>query len=387
MSEPFDVAVVGGGILGLAFAAEAARRGKSVILCERDRQAQGASIRNFGMVWPIGQPPGPLHGIAMKSRDRWLELAAAGVLWATPCGSIHLAHEDDEFAVLAEFAARAPALGIECELLDARATCARLPAANPDGLRGSLFSPAELAIDPRQAIARIPKWLAEQQGVQFRFETTVIAAEPGTIRTAAGDTIAARQTIIASGTDFETLFPAEFRTAGIRKCKLQMLRTPPQPGGWRLGPHVAGGLTLAHYTAFQLCDALAKLKQRIDAEMGDYVRFGIHVMASQNELGEVLIGDSHEYDADISIFDKQQIDNLVLRYLRRMVRLPSFEIAQRWHGLYAKHAERPLLLLEPRPGVTIAAAPGGAGMTMSFGFAQAWWHAREAGKPFNLETA
>src|SRR5262249_62310875 len=73
-----EVAVVGGGILGLAHAYMAAKHGRSVVVFERGMRAQGASVRNFGMIWPIGQPPGPMHDIALRSRSLWL----GGVEWS-----------------------------------------------------------------------------------------------------------------------------------------------------------------------------------------------------------------------------------------------------------------------------------------------------------------
>jgi D-hydroxyproline dehydrogenase subunit beta len=110
------------------------------------------------------------------------------------------------------------------------------------------------------------------------------------------------------------------------------------------------------------------------------MRYGIHVMAAQNQLGEVLIGDSHEYDEAIEPWDKPVIDALILDYLRRLLQLPDWTIASRWHGMYARHPGLPVFTADPQPGVTVMASPGGAGMTLSFGLAEEWW-ARGANGP------
>ena len=85
MSGVYDLAVVGGGILGLAHAYEAARRGKRVVVIDRDAQANGASVRNFGFVTVTGQDRGTVWRRAMKSRDVWAEIAPkAGIRGREP---------------------------------------------------------------------------------------------------------------------------------------------------------------------------------------------------------------------------------------------------------------------------------------------------------------
>jgi FAD dependent oxidoreductase TIGR03364 len=302
-----------------------------------------------------------------------LELKANAGVWLEECGSVHAVYEPDELRVLEEFVAVAPQHGIACQLLSASAAAREFPALNPNGLLGALHSPTECVVDPRQAIGILPQFLRERYGVQFHFQTTVTAVEMPTVRTANGDTWQVNHCLVCSGADFETLFPAVYVTSGLVRCKLQMMATGPQAKGWKLGPHVAGGLTLGHYKAFEVCGSLSNLKERVTATMPEYVKYGIHVMASQNQSGEIIIGDSHEYDADMSPFDNPHIDELILDYLGKMLRLPDPTIRRRWSGVYAKHPTLMQFTAEPQPGCHILASPGGAGMTLSFGLAERWW--------------
>jgi FAD dependent oxidoreductase TIGR03364 len=367
------VAIVGGGILGLAHAWAAARRGWRVLLCERGRRALGASVRNFGMIWPIGQPAGALHACALRSRAAWLELGQRAGIWVDPCGSLHLAYATDEWAVLQEFAGQAAALGYDCQLWNAAQIQARCPAVRTDRLCGALWSATELCVDPREALIRLPLWLHETLGVELHYNTLITAVDMPHVRANTGQTWEVERVVVCSGTDFQTLFPEVFAAAGIQQCKLQMMRTAPQPGGWRLGPHLAGGLTLCHYAAFRDCASLSALRERLAGEFPDYIRYGIHVMAGQNQRGEIVIGDSHESDDAIEPFDKSIIDTLILDYLRHMVRLPDETIAEHWHGRYAKHPTQPVYSAEPQPGVMVMVSPGGAGMTLAFGLAEVCW--------------
>jgi D-hydroxyproline dehydrogenase subunit beta len=374
------VAIVGGGIVGLAHAWSAADRGCSVTIFERGTEASGASIRNFGMIWPIGQPAGELYDLAIASRKRWLALCAASGIWVHPCGSIHLAHQADEWAVLQEFQASAKERDGETALLSPSEVLEKSPGTNPRGLLGGLYSSRELCVNPRRVIREMPQWLARQFAVRLAFGTTVVGIAAagnqtggGVLTMADGRTEAFDRVIVCGGSDLRALFPELFAASGLRLCKLQMLKTKSQPAGWRLGPHLASGLTLRHYRNFEKCPSLPKLQQRIAAESPELDRLGIHVMASQNDAGEVILGDSHEYDAEIDPFDKMLIDDLIIRELRKVLCLPDWTISERWHGIYAKHPSQPAFEQEVSPGVAVCTGTGGAGMTMSFGLAERAW--------------
>ncbi len=181
------------------------------------------------------------------------------------------------------------------------------------------------------------------------------------------------QAVVAGGDDFATLYPEVLAASGLFRVKLQMMRTAPQPDGWRMGPALAAGLTLRFYPSFRMCSALAALEARIAAELPEYERFYIHVMASQTPAGEVTIGDSHVYGEEVTIFDQPRIDELILRYLEGFLTLPAPGIVERWHGVYAKHAELPWFVATPGPGVRIGTGLGGAGMTLSCGLAAKNW--------------
>lgn len=368
-----QIGIVGAGIVGLAHAWLAAERGHRVTVFERSPKASGASIRNFGMIWPIGQANRELYEIALRGRARWLKASEEAGFWCMPCGSIHLAHRADEWAVLKEFHATAPALGVQCSLLSPEEVLAKSPAANPHNLLGGLFSPTELCVNPPQAIRRISGWLAAKYDVRFEFSTVVTQVETGEAHTADGRTWNFDRILICSGTDLETLFPNELSQSGIKPCKLQMLSTRSQEKGWRIGPHLASGLTLRHYKIFEVCKSLAALRKRIADETPELDQYGIHVMAAQNDEGAVILGDSHEYGDAIEPFDQSLIEDLILRELREVVTLPDWTIARRWHGVYGKHPELKIFAQEPLPGVHLRTGIGGTGMTMAFGLAEADW--------------
>lgn len=365
----YDDIVVGAGVLGLAHAYHLARRGRRVAVFERSPTAAGASVRNFGMLWPIGQPFGEPRALALRSLEIWLEVLRAAGLPHECCGSLHLAYHEDEAQILREYAALSKTAGELVEVLDAAGIMQRTRAVKREGLQAALWSARETCIDPRAVIASLPLWLDRQHGVHFHFGTAVTAIDVPDVR-AGGKSWQAERVWVCSGHDFESLFPEQFSASGMVRCKLQMMRTQPVGNRWRLGAMLAAGLTLRHYRSFEGCPTLPALRQRIARESPWFDRHGIHVLVSQNDAGELTLGDSHEYGDAVGPFDKTEIDDLVLGYLGTFLDAPELRIASRWHGVYARHEDRLAVILHPRPRVTVVTGVGGAGMTLSFGLAE-----------------
>lgn len=360
--------VIGAGIVGLATARALAIRGYKVKVIERTHRAVGASIRNFGMIWPIGQPDGVLYERAMLSRRIWKDVCKEAGIWYDKVGSMHVAYNKDEWNVLEELTAEYQHRNYL--LLKADETVAGSGAVVKNGLLGSLYSPDEMIVDPREAIAKIPGWLTEKWGVEFFWGKTVTDVAYPAVYTGQ-DEWEADEIFICSGADFETLYPQLYATAPLTKCKLQMMRMAAQPANWRIGPALCGSLSLVHYAGFKAAQSLSVLQKRFTEEYPEYLKWGIHVMVSQNQAGELTIGDSHEYGETHDPFDKQIINQLILDYLKSFARFKNETISETWNGVYPKLTNgQTELIAEPEPGVTIINGLGGAGMTLSFGLCE-----------------
>jgi glycine/D-amino acid oxidase-like deaminating enzyme len=144
-----------------------------------------------------------------------------------------------------------------------------------------------------------------------------------------------------------------------------------QPDHWRIGPALCGGLSLIHYRSFQAASSLPGLYDFFKERYPAYLDWGIHVMVSQNNLGELTIGDSHEYSLNPDPFDKDFINRMIMDYLSTFARFKDDSILETWHGVYPKLTNGDTeLVTSPEPGVWIVNGLGGAGMTLSFGLTE-----------------
>jgi glycine/D-amino acid oxidase-like deaminating enzyme len=141
----YDLAVVGGGILGLAHAYVAAREGLKVVLIERDGAASGASIRNFGFITVTGQERGTSWQLARRTRDIWADLAPRAAIPIEHEGLYLTARSPEAIAVIEAFLAE---MGEGCSLLGAAAFRAASGGMGGADLMGALHSPHEIRVDP-----------------------------------------------------------------------------------------------------------------------------------------------------------------------------------------------------------------------------------------------
>ena len=369
MSEKTAI-VVGAGILGMATARALALKGYQVTIFEKSQQSLGASIRNFGMLWPIGQPDGKLYERAIRSREIWKEYLTNAKINFDPCGSIHLAYDKEEQDVLEELYEHFTKHNRPVSLMQPNTIAEKFSGINQQNLKAGLYSSDETIIDPREGIKHLPAYLKDYYNIKIFWGTAITNVTTNTVWSFKTK-YNADLICICSGADFETLYPEQFKALPIIKTKLQMMRFVPNDPNYRIGTSICGGLSLLHYKSFTASKSLDILKAKIDLELPEYVKNGIHVMVAQNHKGELTVGDSHEYDLDFEPFDNHYINELILNYLKKLIHIDNWTLQQSWNGVYPKMTNGATdLLLKVEPGVYIVNGIGGNGMTLSFGYAE-----------------
>jgi FAD dependent oxidoreductase TIGR03364 len=365
----YDLAVVGGGIVGLAHALAARRLGKSVVLLEREPACTGASIRNFGFVTVTGQARGLQWRRALRSRDVWDEVAGAAGIPVQHTG-LTLALHTDEGVALAE-AFLATEMGAGCDLVPAADAARGVPHLRADGLKAVLVSPHERRVEAKDAIPALTRWLAERHGVEIRTGVAVTAAVPPRLQTSAGP-VEAAACVVCPGTDFTGLFAERLAAYGLSRCKLHMLRARPRPGGYALPAAVMGDLSLVRYPGYAALPESAAVRARLqqDPAAAHALSHGIHLIAVQSADGSLVLGDSHHTADAPDPFQPAAVDDAILAQARTALAVDDLEVTERWTGVYAASAGRENLVDRPTEDVRLVVITSGTGMSTAFAIAE-----------------
>ncbi len=363
----YDIAIIGAGIVGLAHALAAARRGLRVIVIDGDSRANGASIRNFGFITVTGQSAGAVWNRARRSRDVWAEIAPRANIEIVHRNECLIVHSAEAQKVLAEF--KATEMGADCELLSREQVLQRAPMANANNVCGALWSPHELRIEPRTAQPALAAYLQSEYDVTIEWGVHVWGVAAPVIETSAGKVFADRL-VVATGPDFVTLFPQIHAKRGVRLCKLQMLRLAPQPPGWRLPASIMSDLGLIRYEGFSAQPAAAVLRETLAAQDPEILAHGIHLIVVQSCDGSLVVGDSHEYGATLDPFYSTDIEAAILRLAYSVLNIPNHDVIERWIGLYPQSESCEAFVEAPDARTRVVQVTTGNGMSTSFGFAE-----------------
>ncbi|MDN8615721.1 TIGR03364 family FAD-dependent oxidoreductase [Variovorax ginsengisoli] len=365
-STHFDLVVVGAGIVGLAHAYTAARRGLKVCVVERDAACVGASIRNFGFITVTGQGAGDTWRRARRAREIWGEIAPAAGIEALHHGLWLTAFRPQALEVLKEF--MATPMGEGCELLEVAEAALRAPVLRLDGAHGVLYSPHEMRVESRTAIGLMARWLAEAMGVVFRFGEAVLEVAAPRVRTARA-VLHGERVAVCTNTDLNGLFAERLAPHGLQLCQLHMLRVQPEPG-FRLPGSVMADLSLVRYHGYSKLPAAAALLEQFRREEAESLASGIHLIVVQSADGSLVVGDSHHYGAAPGPFADQRVDELILEHLHRALQLRQARVSERWVGLYPSSASTDCLIDAPDDATRLVLVTSGTGASTAFGIAE-----------------
>jgi FAD dependent oxidoreductase TIGR03364 len=357
------IAVVGGGVLGTMHAVVARQRGHEVVHLEREAEARGASVRNFGLIWVSGRRTGAELGLALRARELWEELGAeVPGLRFRAAGSLTLATDDTELRLLKEAAALPDAERRGFELLDPGTVRAVNPALRGE-LAGGLLCHADAIVEPRQALPALRRYLAGD-GYQWLPGREVVEIAPNAVRDHIGAWHHCDLVILCPGATFTGVvgrYLGYLARDGVRRVRLQMMQTAPMAE--RLTTAVADGDSLRYYPAYDLPG-----RRHLPPQSPVAARARAQLLLVQRADGGLTVGDTHEYGEPFAFDVDEDAYNHLRARAEALLGGPIPRVRHRWAGVYSEvdpSAAGAALYhrSEVEPGVVLITAPGGRGMT------------------------
>ncbi|HZJ21645.1 MAG TPA: TIGR03364 family FAD-dependent oxidoreductase [Pricia sp.] len=375
MTNQYDLIVVGGGVLGTFHAYHAINNGLKVALVERDGKPQGATVRNFGQVVPSGMDT-KWQAYGRESLRIYKKIQSKFDISVRQEGSIYLASNDEEVQLLEELHTINISNSYPSELFTKEQCLGKYPNLRSDYVKAGLFFPEEIMVEPREMINRLHQYL-KKSGLDLYMGETILECDVlrngVQLYTAQNRLLSAEKVIICNGSDFKTLYPKLFNESDLIVSKLQMMQTKVQPN-YRLPSSVLTGLSIRRYEAFAECPSFAAIKAKEDADALEK-KWGVHILFKQAMDGSVILGDSHEYAPagridELGMDLNMDIDNFILQEAKKIFDLPTYEIQNRWYGLYSQCKTTDIYQHTIDEDVHIVTGIGGKGMTGSAGFAK-----------------
>ncbi|MFJ4475319.1 TIGR03364 family FAD-dependent oxidoreductase [Streptomyces xanthochromogenes] len=361
------VIVVGAGVVGTMHAWQAVERGHEVVHIERESEARGASLRNFGQIWVSGRAGGEELDTALRARELWEGIGKrVPGLGFRPNGSLTPLRTELEIAVAEAALARDDAAARGYKLLTADEARALNPALR-GGFTAALWCERDAAVEPRTAQLALKAELLASGRYTFlggrEVREVIEGAHGSAVRDDHGDVHTGDTVVLCTGAWLGGLVRELAPELPVRRVRLQMMQTAPL--GEALTTSIADADSFRYYPAYasEALDAL-------NAGQGQEATAAAHKMQLlmvQRADGGLTIGDTHEYEHPFAfdVLEKpyEHLVGVVESFLGR----PLPRIERRWAGVYAQCTDtsRVVHRQQVRDGVWLVTGPGGRGMTCS----------------------